>query len=183
MQQHDEHPGKTLFLAPLDHSVVLRSLWPSLATEDSRALRLCCSTVRDAVEAQAGRLASAVFRLRCSPFRRAHASIHALPAWHAGFGRLHSPAVAAPAPAGGCAPAWHAHDSHALAPCMHRACLHARHWSIPFSGRISVSTQGSRACATRLIIRVAPGWPSCSAGWTPAWPSIVISFLCHRCLY
>jgi hypothetical protein len=58
----------------------------------------------------AGRLASAVFRLGCSPLRRAHAhaSVHALPARHAGFAipprRLPSPAVAAPAP-GGCAKA------------------------------------------------------------------------------
>ncbi|KAG1668964.1 hypothetical protein FOA52_001008 [Chlamydomonas sp. UWO 241] len=57
MQQHDEHsgePGETP--APLDHSVVLRSLWPSLVVDDSHALRLCCSSIRDAVEAQAGRV-------------------------------------------------------------------------------------------------------------------------------
>jgi hypothetical protein len=43
---------------PLDHSAVLLALWPwpSLCTDDRRALRLCCSTMRDAVDAQAGRV-------------------------------------------------------------------------------------------------------------------------------
>jgi hypothetical protein len=39
---------------PLDHSAVLLALWPSLCTDDRRALRLCCSTMRDAVDATAG---------------------------------------------------------------------------------------------------------------------------------
>jgi hypothetical protein len=33
---------------------VLASLWPSLCTDDRRALRLCSTTMRDAVDAQAG---------------------------------------------------------------------------------------------------------------------------------
>ncbi|KAG1661783.1 hypothetical protein FOA52_003704 [Chlamydomonas sp. UWO 241] len=38
----------------LDHTVVLRSLWPIQSTDDRRALRVCCSTMRDAVDAQTG---------------------------------------------------------------------------------------------------------------------------------
>jgi hypothetical protein len=60
MQHHDEHsdpehPGEILPLSsPLDHSVVLRGLWPGLATDDRRALRQCSTAMRDAVDAQAG---------------------------------------------------------------------------------------------------------------------------------
>jgi hypothetical protein len=56
--QHDEHPPPAgeiaLVSAPLNHPAVLRELWPSLGTDDRRALRRCCSTMRDAVDAQAG---------------------------------------------------------------------------------------------------------------------------------
>jgi hypothetical protein len=55
--QHDKHPPAAgeiaLVPAPLDRPVVLRELWPSLCTDDRRALRLCCVTMRDAVDAQA----------------------------------------------------------------------------------------------------------------------------------
>jgi hypothetical protein len=65
MMQHEhehEHPapaaGEIEILpplpSPLDHSAVLRALWPSLSTDDRRAMRLCCATIRDAVDAQAG---------------------------------------------------------------------------------------------------------------------------------
>jgi hypothetical protein len=50
------HPPPGAAPSPLDHSFVLASLWPSLCTDDRRALRLCCSTMRDAVDAQAGSL-------------------------------------------------------------------------------------------------------------------------------
>jgi hypothetical protein len=65
MMQHEhehEHPapaaGEIEILpplpSPLDHSAVLRALWPSLSTDDRRAMRLCCATLQDAVDAQAG---------------------------------------------------------------------------------------------------------------------------------
>ncbi|KAG1673938.1 hypothetical protein FOA52_015693 [Chlamydomonas sp. UWO 241] len=38
----------------LDHTVVFRALWPMLCTDDRRALRQCCSAMRDAVDAQTG---------------------------------------------------------------------------------------------------------------------------------
>jgi hypothetical protein len=55
--QHEDlpPPGEHAPLATLlDHSAVLLALWPSLCTDDRRALRLCCSTMRDAVDATAG---------------------------------------------------------------------------------------------------------------------------------
>jgi hypothetical protein len=39
---------------PLDHSVVLRALWPSLSTNYRRALRLCFRSMCAAVDAEAG---------------------------------------------------------------------------------------------------------------------------------
>jgi hypothetical protein len=39
--------------SPLDHSFVLVALWPSLSTDDRRALRGCSTTIRDAVDALA----------------------------------------------------------------------------------------------------------------------------------
>jgi hypothetical protein len=40
--------------SPLEHSAVLLALWPSLCTEDRRALRRCSTSMRDAVDATAG---------------------------------------------------------------------------------------------------------------------------------
>jgi hypothetical protein len=52
--QHDAHPLPDGALPSLEHSVaVFRALWPSLCTDDRRALRLCSATMRDAVDAQA----------------------------------------------------------------------------------------------------------------------------------
>jgi hypothetical protein len=48
--QHNEHGGAE---PPIDHSAVLRALWPCLSTDDRRTLRLCCATMREAVDAQA----------------------------------------------------------------------------------------------------------------------------------
>jgi hypothetical protein len=47
--QHEELPPPGL-LPPslLDH---MDALWPSLSTDDKRALRLCCTEMRDAVDA------------------------------------------------------------------------------------------------------------------------------------
>jgi hypothetical protein len=47
-------PGEHAPPSPLEHSAVLLALWPSLCTDDRRALRLCSSTMRDAVDATAG---------------------------------------------------------------------------------------------------------------------------------
>jgi hypothetical protein len=58
--QHDEHPppadDETIALvpAPLDRPAVLHELWPCLGTDDRRALRRGCATLRDAVDAHAG---------------------------------------------------------------------------------------------------------------------------------
>jgi hypothetical protein len=54
--QDDEHPGEIAPPSPLDHSAVLLALWPSLCTDDRRALRRCCTAMRDAVDAQADRV-------------------------------------------------------------------------------------------------------------------------------
>jgi hypothetical protein len=55
--QHDylePLPEDDVLPAPLDHSAVLLSLWPSLSTKDRRALRRCCAGMCAAVDAHAG---------------------------------------------------------------------------------------------------------------------------------
>jgi hypothetical protein len=47
-----EHPAPS----PLDRTDVLRALWASLGTNGRRALRECCTAVRDAVDAHASGL-------------------------------------------------------------------------------------------------------------------------------
>jgi hypothetical protein len=47
------HSSVVLPPSPLDHSAVLRELWPLLSTDDKRSLRVCCTAIRDAVDAQA----------------------------------------------------------------------------------------------------------------------------------
>jgi hypothetical protein len=39
--------------SPLEHSAILGALWPCLDTDDRRALRVCCTTMRQAVDAHA----------------------------------------------------------------------------------------------------------------------------------
>jgi hypothetical protein len=53
--QHGDHPPPE-GASPLEQPVMLAALWPSLCTEDRRALRGCCTAIRDAVDAQTGRL-------------------------------------------------------------------------------------------------------------------------------
>jgi hypothetical protein len=45
-------PRPSISPSPLEHSVVLRALgpWPCLNTDDRRALRVCCTTMRQAVD-------------------------------------------------------------------------------------------------------------------------------------
>jgi hypothetical protein len=52
--QHEIDVAEGADDVPLDHSVVLRALWPSLSTNDRRALRLCFRSMRAAVDAEAG---------------------------------------------------------------------------------------------------------------------------------
>jgi hypothetical protein len=56
MQHEASPPPGENAPSPLEHSAVLLALWPSLRTDDRRALRLCCSTMRDAADATAGRV-------------------------------------------------------------------------------------------------------------------------------
>jgi hypothetical protein len=51
---HDQPAGAAP--SPLDRTDVLRTLWPSLCTDGRRALRRCCKTMRDAVDAHASSL-------------------------------------------------------------------------------------------------------------------------------
>jgi hypothetical protein len=116
MQHEIEHPDHEEVVEPpapldhqLDHSAVLCELWPSLVTDDRRALRRCCAIMREA-DGRAGQLpswrgrtrAGAVPRRMRSPLWRehAHASLDGEPAQHAAgrTGRLPSPTVASPAP-------------------------------------------------------------------------------------
>jgi hypothetical protein len=53
MQHEAPPPPGENASSPLDHSAVLLALWPSLCTDDRRALRLCSASMRDAVDAQA----------------------------------------------------------------------------------------------------------------------------------
>ncbi|KAG1656118.1 hypothetical protein FOA52_007817 [Chlamydomonas sp. UWO 241] len=55
--QHPRPPSAPGALLPaLCDTVVVRSLWSSLCADDVRALRACCSPLRDAVDAQVGAL-------------------------------------------------------------------------------------------------------------------------------
>jgi hypothetical protein len=50
------HAGEHAAPSLLAHPAVLLAMWPSQSTDDRRALRLCSASMRDAVDAQAGRV-------------------------------------------------------------------------------------------------------------------------------
>jgi hypothetical protein len=54
--QHPPPPAPGALLPALWDAVVVQSLWSSLCGDDVRALRACCSPLRDAIDAQVGAL-------------------------------------------------------------------------------------------------------------------------------
>jgi hypothetical protein len=56
MQHPPQPPAPGAALPSLWDAVVVRSLWSSLSGDDVRALRACCTPLRDAVDAQVGAL-------------------------------------------------------------------------------------------------------------------------------